>query len=694
MPEWAQKGAEGSRKAELAAVIAVFLLAVGKLAVSLLLMARYGAVVFGGEGVIRSLIAWWWGQGLTQGIPGALLPMQTYLVGFLSLFTSSPYAASVGLNLFCSVLSVPALYAAARFFSVKRLPALAGTLLAAAIPWHTFLGISQRSFSLELFLMLLSVLMVGAWERWEKPHPDLKTFGQFIIGYYEPRDLLVIVSGLFSMVAVLAGLNAWAVLIVTTGFFIVRMVQWRMNPPTFLIWFLFAWVAPVSWCLRSYWYYQDYFSVFKAAAGGKPQTPISAAVSALTALPAFFAVAPFVVIFIALGWLRYRAIGRSALWAWFMLALLFSTAGFTALGVFQQKDLPWTITMAAFVSSIPAGEALVRIGRRKSRILAAGLLLAAILQCAATTLRLPYVTGAAKFDSGLKLARLMGESWREDLFLRNTCLVLERVEDPNAGFDGPITGLISGKPLKVYYDDIAVQFGVEGSVFLKPYSESVRVPNVWALNIPRRQVTMFSRSLTAAAFYLKRMNAGVVALATPELQKNLPSNYLDAGRLGRYRIFVNSHADVASFRKRLERIGADFRLYEPPVTGKAFVRLAKEFLNTQAILEIETEPLDGLKVRYVDSAGDAFLADVPQFSLSEAAGEKKSDEKSIFLSLGEPAGGAPGLFDVAVCTASGGQYCGIGKFFLADSRLDLLATPNRDKLSAQELLRVLVSLWW
>ena len=244
-------------------LLAVLALLTAKGTILYFILYQRGFVVFSREGPTRALLSWWWAKGFARsGSLGQLLPMHTYLMGWLSLMTASPYKGAMALSLTTSLLSIPVFYTCLRLRGFTTQGAFVAGLLMCMVPWGSFLAISGHPQPLMVFLVLSGLLIVAVWDRLERPRKKPKSLKARIFGYNEPRDILVILSGLVFMAAVMTDLTAWAVLIVVSALYGWRVARSRMNPPTFFVWVALAWVAPLFWCVRGALFSQDFFMSF------------------------------------------------------------------------------------------------------------------------------------------------------------------------------------------------------------------------------------------------------------------------------------------------------------------------------------------------------------------------------------------------------------------------------------------------
>jgi len=698
-------------------VLAVAVLVAAKAVLLYFVLYFRGFVVFSDEGPTRALLSWWWVKGLTRsGSLGPLLPMHTYLMGLFSLVTGSPFRGAMAVSGITSLLVIPVFFACLRLRGFSTRGAFAAGVFMCMIPWGSYLGISGHPQPLMIFLILSGLLIVAVWDRLETPREKPKTFKTFLFGYNEPRDVLVILSGLVFMVAVMTDLAAWAVLVVVSALYGWRVARFRMNPPTFLVWLALAWVAPLFWCVRGALFSQDFFYVFRARIAAPPTGPGQFLESLVSAVFSFVLVGPFVFLLITLGVVRYLSLGKPHFYSLSMIIMIFAIGTFTAMGIYEQKSMLEAITPAVVLGSAMAGNIFLRLWHDK-RWLAVLIIAGAVCQGAVTTWRFAYVTPAARYDTAIKLGRLMGQSWNEDAYLRNTSLVMERSEAHAARFDGRVVGMISGRPEKVYFDDIAIKFDWEGHIYLDKFRRDVQVPNVWCLGIAKRK-SMFDLSRRECGGYLKKMRAGVIAVVNLPKFGRFPPNYEFAGRLGRYRIYVDSCADVEAFKRKLAKLGARRELFKPytdaigPVRG--FQR-AKEVLATGVYVR-PSDPgagdfavrLDGRTCR-----NGRLIAAAETRTKPSALGQR---EDELFVTISLPPSVKAGYYDVSLfALGSPNKTAALGKMALGRSKAELVRRyleehlgdvfaegglppiarlPRSGEIPTSVFFRVLLSAWW
>jgi len=673
-----------------------------------------GFTVFSSEGANRTLLSWWWANGMAtvDGL-GPLLPLHYYLVGYCSAFAGGPYAGAVLLSVTATVLLIPVFYAYTRLNGVSLFGAFAGGLFMCMIPWNSFVAISAHVQPFLVLLILSGLLCMTIWDRMEKPQPKRTGWKAIMLGYYEPGDLVVLLSGLLFMTAVATDLSAWAVLVLVTVFYFIRTLKLRMNPPTFAVWLLIAWYIPLRWCNRGVELYQDFFYVFR------PGIPVAGTglgkflECIYTGVFSFIAVSPFIFVLLVVGIVLYRSFGKPILCVLTMLMMAFTASVMAVMGISNQKGILEAITPAVVLGCAVAGSIFSRLWFDK-RWLAFLFLIAIVFQGALTTWRFPHVLNVARYDSAVKLGKLMNQSWKEDNYLRNTSLVIERLESDGAMLDARVAGIISGIPRKIFHDDIAVKFGWEGHSYLKSFSDNVRVPNIWCLGMPRRK-SMFELSKRQCASYLKKMRTGVIAVSSRTFGGSIPDNYNLVGQLGRYVIYADKCADVKRLGERIKKISLDMRLFNKAVKGESFIssyRSAKGVITAGVYVEFAEGQVSQLGFQPGRSA-DVVIKEGRVVTPASLALEPRGKFEDTFVSLSLPWDMNGGQYDVSLVSGTKPERkLYLGPMVLAHSKSELIRAymlqcagafkknkallkhKNLKSVPTSVFLRVLVSCWW
>jgi len=172
------------------------------------------------------------------------------------------------------------------------------------------------------------------------------------------------------------------------------------------------------------------------------------------------------------------------------------------------------------------------------------------------------------------------------------------------------------------------------------------------------------------------------------------------GRLGRYILFVDVHADVKAFEAALQRLAGDNRLFEAPRPGTKFVdsiQVAKGAVPAAMRLHLDVSPQGDLKLRFQDGQEVTYasrLMGLSEVSLDEPERARREVSSDLFVTLEPPPGAEAGRYAIGLRDVHSGEYVKFGRMVLADSRVDLLRAWKNGRLSYKDLLRGLTSVWW